>query len=169
MKGDGIMERLNFIYSAAFGLLILMLAAGCSGYGSLRNESGHSNGMKIQELAKNWDDYHVYYSGYDVNNPSGIMFDPKNDDKVLTPSDWWVKIDNESDVSEVISWIDIHDYPWYYAQLHRIIGPDGEFYGFIYTGWHEIVTKATDDKTLFVYDLPDPPQYYGPTADFKVL
>ena len=167
MKGDQIMERARYIYIAVFGLLSLILISGCSGYGSIRHESGYANGITIQELVKNSGDYNVYYSGYAVNNPSGIMFDPKNDDKTLTPSDWWVKIDSEGDVSEVVSWIDIHDYPWYYADLHRIIGPDGELYGFVYTGWYEITAKATGNNTLLVYDLPDPPQYYGPSADIK--
>ena len=167
MKGVQIMDRLRYIYLAVTGLLSFILISGCSGYGSLQHQSGYRKDITIEELTKNWDDYNVYYSGYALNNPSGIMFDPKNDDKTLTPSDRWVKIDSEGDVSEVVSWIDINDFPWYHAGLHKILGPDGEFYGFLYTGWYGIAAKATDDGTLLVYDLPDPPQYYGPSAEIK--
>lgn len=163
------MERNRTIHLAVFGLILLMLMSGCSGYGNLRKTSGDAGEVTIQDLVKNWADYNVYYSGYAVNNPSGIMFDLKKDDKTLTPSDRWVRLDSEADILEVVSWIDIHDYPWYRAELYKIIGPDGELYGFVYTGWHEIAAKVIDENTLLVYDLPDPPQYYGPNAEIKTL
>ena len=153
-------SKLKYSYLTVSGFLLLTLIPGCLGYGSLKYQSRYGDGITIQELVKNWDAYNVYYSGYAVNNPSGIMFDPKSDGKTLTPSDRWVKIDREGAVSEVVSWIKINDFPWYNVCLHRIIGPDGESYGFLYTGWYHITAKATDANTLFVFDLPPPPQYY---------
>ena len=156
------MDKIKYAYSAVSVFLLLVFISGCSGYGSIRNESKFGDATTIEELVENWDDYHVYYSGYAVNTPSGIMFDPKKDDKTLTPSDRWVKVDSGHAASEIVSWIKIYDYPWYSPRLFRIIGPDGERYGYMYTGWDQITAKASDDRTLFVYDLPDPPQYYGP-------
>ena len=162
------MDMGKYMYLAVIGLASMTLISGCSGYGSISYQPSYVKGaVTIEELVENSDEYNVYYSGYAVNNPSGIMFDPKNDSKTLVPTDRWIKIEGEETVSEVVSWIKIHNYPWYHAGLYKIIGPDQEFYGYLFTGWHHLTTKAINEGELLVYDLPAPPQYYGPSAEIE--
>ncbi len=144
-----------------------MLLGGCAGYGGLEAVSRSDQEMTIENLVARQGEYDVYYSGYDLGNASGILFDPKNDFKRLAPSDRWHPVYGMSAVAELVSWIQIQDSPGYYPGLHRIRGPKGEFYGYLYSGWSELVTKVQDKSTLFVYDLPDPPHYRGPSTYFE--
>ena len=96
------------------------------------------------------------------------MFDPKNNDKTLQPSDRWTKLDDKESVTEVISWIKIQDSSNFYPRLYRILGPDDQFYGYLFSAWNHLTTKVVDDRTLRVYDLPDPPYYYeGPENEMR--
>ena len=154
------------IYLALVAVVPVFVMSGCSGYGKLRSQSGYRDDTTIENLKENWQDYAVYYAGYAVNNPSGIMFDPKNDDKTLMPSERWTKLDDKESVIEVISWIRLQDSSDYYPRLYKILGPDDQFYGYLYSAWDHLLTKVADEKRLWVYDLPDPPHYEeGPEND----
>ena len=147
-----------------FGLVIaISLILGCSGYGRVRYLPRGGETATVEQLVEVFDDFNVYYAGYAVDNPSGILFDPKNDDKTLAPSDRWIKIESRDTASEVVSWIRIQDLPGYFPALYGIYGPDGRLFGYMYSVWFSrTFTKVIDENTLFVYDLPDPPHYYGP-------
>lgn len=150
------------------GLMSLILLPGCSGYGRLSLVSGQArDAVTVERLIENSNDYDVHYSGYAVNNPSGIMFDPKADDRMLVPSERWIKIKNSETVSEVVGWIKVHDYPWYDPKLYEIVGPDNDLYGYLFTGWQHVKLEAMETGKLFVYDLRSPPQYYGPSNEIK--
>ncbi len=142
-------------------LLISYSVPAMARYGKLRYQSGYGEEVTIKDLIENSDDYNIFYSGYAVDNPSGIMFDPKKDDKTLVPTDRWKEIENKETVSEVVSWIQIHDFPSYYPGLYRVLGPDDQFYGYLFTGWHHVFAKEVDKRALRVYNLPEPPHYYG--------
>ena len=148
--------------------VLMVIITGCSGYGKLRLQSRFGDDVTIEKLKENFSDYTVYYAGYALDNPSGIMFDPKNDNRTLMPSERWTKLDDKESVIEVISWIKIQDSHYRYPRLYRILGPDDQFYGYLYSAWTHVVTKVMDDKTLWVYDLPDPPHYEeGPEGETK--
>lgn len=147
------------IHLALMTVVLMYIISGCSGYGKLGLQSRYSDDVTIEKLQEDLTDYTIYYAGYAVNNPSGIIFDPKNDNKVLMPSDRWTKLDDKDSIIEVISWIKTQDSSYYYPRLYRILGPDDQFYGYLYSAWDHLLTKAIDDKTLWVYDLPDPPHY----------
>jgi len=36
------------------------------------------------------------------------------------------------------------------------LGPDDQFYGYLFFAWDYAVIKAVDDKTMYVYDLESP-------------
>lgn len=144
------------IYLALVAVVLVFIMSGCLGYGKIRSQSGYGDDLTIEKLEENWRDYTVYYAGYAVNNPSGIMFDLKNDDKKLLPSDRWTKIEDQETVVEVISWIKIQNSYNFYPRLYRILGPDNQFYGYLFSAWDHLLTKVVDDKALWVYDLPEP-------------
>lgn len=155
----------KFICLAVICSIWAILISGCSGYGKLKYRSQYREKVTIQELIENSDDYHIHYSGYAINNSSGIMFDPKKDGKTLTPSDRWTSVEDRKRVTEVVSWLQLHNHPGYYLRLYKILGPDDQLYGYLFTGWHHVVFKVVDERTLFVYGLPDPPHYFGPDPE----
>lgn len=95
------------------------------------------------------------------------MFDPKKDSKMLTPSDRWTRVEGRESVTEVIRWLQVHNHPNYYLRLYKILGPDDQLYGYLFTGWHHVVFKVVDERTLFVYGLPDPPHYFGTDPEIR--
>jgi hypothetical protein len=153
------MDIKKYIYLALLAIVPMFVMSGCSGYGKIRTQSGPGDDITIEKLIENWHDYTVYYAGYAINNPSGIMFDPKNDDKTLMPSDRWTKLDDKASVIDVISWIkaQAQGTPEHYPLVYSILGPNDQFYGYLFSGWDHLLTKVVDDHTLWVYDLPDPP------------
>ena len=154
------MTMKRYIRIALMAVVLIYIISGCSGYGKLRLQSRYGDDVTIEKLQENLPDYTVYYAGYAIDNPSGIMFDPKNNDRTLQPTERWTKLDDKESAIEVISWIKIQDSSDFYPRLYRILGPDDQFYGYLFSAWDHLMTKVVDDKTLRVYDLPDPPHYY---------
>lgn len=162
------MTMKRYMRIALMAVVLMYIISGCSGYGKLRLQSRYGDDVTIEKLQENLPDYTIYYAGYAVNNPSGIIFDPKNDNKTLMPSERWTKLDDKESVIEVISWIKIQDSSDFYPRLYRILGPGDQLYGYLFSAWDHLMTKVVDDKTLRVYDLPDPPHYeYGPDDETK--
>jgi len=156
------------IYLAVIVSVLLFLVSGCSwykSYGKVRLQSGPGHRVTIQELRENWRDYTIYYAGMSVQHPSAIMFDPKKDSRTLA-SDKWIKVEDQETLSELISWIQLTTE--FYPRLQRILGPDDQFYGYFYSGWDHVLIKVVDERTLWVYDLPMPPDlYYNGDDDEK--
>ena len=146
-------------------LISIILLIGCNNYAKLVYEDKYKAELSINNIIENWDDYYIYYSGYDVDNVAGVLFDPKGDDKTLTPTDRWIRVESKDTVSELMEWINLYDYPGYSPRLFKVLGPDDNLYGYVYTGWHRVVAKVVDEKTMLVFDLPDPPHYYGPGSE----
>ena len=162
------MKKSAFLTLGVPWLLLLSIVLGCSGYGKVRYDRIDQESVVIDNLIENWNDYYIYYAGYAPDNPSGILFDPKNDGKNLKPSDRWMKIESRDTASEVMSWIRMQtDMPGWTPGLYQILGPDGAFYGYLYSVWTHLVAKVIDENTMYVLDLPPPPHYYGPGAEIR--
>jgi len=155
-------------YPASVILIAVFLVSGCSwyrSYGKVRALPRHEEKLAIQGLKENWHDYTIYYAGLSIGHPSAILFDPKTDDKALV-NDKWIRVEDQETLSELISWIQHStQFP---PRLQRILGPDDQFYGYFYSGWNHVVLKVVDERTLWVYDLPIPPDlYYNGGGDEK--
>ena len=150
-------------------LLFSVLGMGCAGtqYGKLILQQ-KSDAVTIQTLQKNWQDYNVYYAGLDAGNPSAVMFDRKDDDRVIM-TERWFKMKNKELLDDVIDSIQRQlSFAGYYPRLWNIYGPDGHLYGYMFTAWDHATMKSAGEKTLFVYDLPMPPYLaIGPGNDFR--
>jgi len=85
-----------------------------------------------------------------VGTAAGIIFDPKNDDKTLT-GDKWIKIEDQEILSALIGWI--QPYIQFDPRLWRIVGPDDQFYGYLFFALGHVVIKSVDDTTMYVYNL----------------
>lgn len=129
------------------------LMAGCVtnfGYGRIQ---AADRGNSVQDLVNNWQDYHVTYSGLYVNRPSGLMFDPKHDDRELVGNNWR-PVQDPATLNEILSSLESNDI--YRPRLLRILGPDRTLYGYVYTGWHHVVARPVDPRVMRVLDLPAP-------------
>ena len=151
-------------------VLSVFLMSGCSslkGYGKLGLNHGHDEKVTVQQLKKKWNDYTIHYSGLAVDQPSAVIFVPKEGRKTDV-TDRWSKVDDQETLFELIDWIEIQDsigpYP---PRLWRILGPEDEFHGYMYTAWYHVLAKAGDDGTLLVYDMGLPPYLWinGPDND----
>jgi len=134
--------------------VLIFFISGClqfSNYGKLRLQSGKGERVTIEKLIESWQDYNVYYAGLHESSPSAVMFDPKQDTRTLV-CDRWIKVGDQEKLADLIDWMwtDHVSYP----RVRRILGPNNEFYGFMFTGWHHVVAKLVGDRTMLVYDLP---------------
>lgn len=144
------------IYITVFSIVVLTLS-GCTAnmenYGRVRMVSGTNNGVTIQELIDQWDDYNIYYAGYGTGFALGVMFDPKDSGTTLV-GDMWKPIQDKETLLKAIYWI----YPTtqYEPYLSEILGPDGRFYGYLYYSYGFVVLKRIDDNKMYVLDLERP-------------
>jgi len=158
------MERGKNLYLTFIVFVLISFMCGCShfkSYGKLRQQSGDGKRVTIQDLKENWNDYIIYYAGYygslSIKHPSAVMFDPRNDSKGLV-GDKWTMVKDKHTLSELISSIQSQgSVGGFYPRLWRVLGPDEQLYGFLFTAWDHVVTKVIDDKIMWVYDLPSPP------------
>ena len=159
----------KYIYPTIIVLVALFLMSGCSwlkGYGKLRLQPRHAKKVTVRELKGNWHDYTIYYAGYygglSIKHPSAVMFDPKKDDRALV-SDKWTRVEDKETLSRLISSIQSQK-AMYHPRLWRILGPDDQFYGYLFTAWDRVplVIKVVDERTMWVYNLRLPPYLYLP-------
>ena len=117
--------------------------------------------MTIEALEEFWEDYTVYYTGccggFPINHPSAVMFDPRGDDKKVVV-ELWRQVETKYRLSKLINQIWMSPrVQGYQPALRRITGPEGDFYGYMYTAWPRAYMKQIDNDTMFVRNLPYPP------------
>ncbi len=154
-------KREDFIKVGFLCVALLCLMTGCVGLKDYGRLDAATSKISVNELIENWQNYDIYYAGLSVDNPSGVIFDTKIEGRRIT-SDKWIPVTEKSVVITLVKWLraDIN-YP---PVLWRIMGPgpEGKFFGYLYSYWDNLVIKAIDDKTLWVDDLPLPPFDHGP-------
>jgi hypothetical protein len=139
-------------------LLIGLLASGCalSQYGNIRLPD-KSDAVTVRTLQESWQDYEVHYAGSHAGHPSAVMFDRKDDGRVIT-TERWSRVERKESLDRLIYSIEIQlPIAGFYPRLWKILGPDGHLYGYMFTAWDHAVIREVDEKTLFVNDLPLPP------------
>ena len=130
-------------------LIALVLISGCANYGTISPTQAQD--VTIDTLTKNWMNYTVYWTGLNTGEPTGIMFDPKGDGKALTGEHWY-KVESQESLLKMIGWLKFNTL--YYPYVWKVVGPDGQFYGYVYTGYTHFAMKVVDQKTMLVYGLP---------------
>jgi hypothetical protein len=146
-------------------ILISLSLAGCAGldgYGKLRLQPGGKDKITPEKLLENWKDYDIHYTGLSISKPSAVLFDPKGDDRTIQCHKWWVRIEDQETLKEVMSWLTFDNH--FDPVVWRILGPGDEFYGYMYTWWNNPLIKVVDEHTLYIDDLSMPPNYPGGSA-----
>jgi hypothetical protein len=129
-------------------LAVLAAAYGCANYGLIK---AAGNEMTIQTLVNNWKDYDVSWTGLSVGEPTALMFDPRGSWKRLE-GEIWHKVESEQALLAFIGSLQANQI--YYPIVWSIVGPDGEFYGYLYSGWKHTVVKSLDKTTVQVNGIP---------------
>ncbi len=140
-------------------IAISILPAACSSHGRLRLQQAGEFNVTPEDLVRTWKNYDVYYSGVATHRISAILFDPKDDGKTMAVHPWWVKVEDQALLEEVMEWItfDMN----YDPVVWTIVGPDNGFYGYLYTGWNHALIRVVDEKTLWIDDMSWPPDSHG--------
>jgi hypothetical protein len=147
-------------------LLSVSLTGGCSQYGKVRPQSGAGDGVTIEDLESNWLDYDIYYAEAGPGRPTAIMFDPNYDDKTIKSNEW-IKVEKQGQLSQLIRFIQGASDS---SSLDRILGPDGQFFGYMFYGKIypmrvvHFIMEALDANTLWVYDV-QVRDFAGPGSD----
>lgn len=146
-------------------ILISLSLAACAGlgsYGKLRLQPQGKAKVTPERLIENWKDYDIHYAGLSISKPSAVLFDPGGDGKTIQCHAWWVRIEDQEMLKEVMGWLAFDKN--FDPVVWRILGPGDEFYGYLYTWWSNPLIKVVDDHTLYVDDLSAPPNYPGGEA-----
>ena len=123
-------------------------------FGKLRAVPWAEYRASLKELNEKWDQYTVYWIGFE-KWPSAIMFDPTNDERKLVPHKWWDLVKSEEEFSSHMRWIRASGN--FQPVLWRVLGPDNQFYGYIYSYWQNIRIDVVDGKTMWVDEAHMPP------------
>ena len=153
------MKLKKWLYLFVIPAFLLGLTSGCStvkGYGKLGYPQRNEPKMTLNQLVENWTDYHIYYSGVWEGYVYGVMFDPKSDERKLVGHEWWAPVETQEDLFQMIRLINAFPFE---PQLWKILSPDNQLHGFIYTFRHPVMIKVIDDRTLWVDDLTFPPLF----------
>jgi hypothetical protein len=138
-------------------IFLLVMVAGCAGYGKPRLQSGPGETMTTQQLKEDWQRYHILATGLHMGVPSAIIFDRKDDGREIIGEGWWELNDYKS-ISETIDRIGAQgSVAQYYPRLWKILGPDDHLYGYMFTAWDHATMTIVDDKLLWVKNIPLPP------------
>jgi len=143
-------------------LLVFLSLAGisaCSGgrsLGTLALEPKYSEDQTLERLQRDWESYHIYYIGRFEDSPSAVVFDPKDDNRVLRQSGWTEATDSET-LRNVVGWVRNTQIS---PRLHQVLGPEGHFYGYLYSAWdNHVVVRQMDEHTLAVHVQQVPVQF----------
>ena len=151
------MNLKKYLYLVLITAFLVGLTSGCStpkGYGKLGYAETTEPKMTLDQLVENRKDYDVYYSGVWEGYVYGVMFDPKNDERKLVGHEWWAPVETQEDLSQLIRLINAFAVE---PQLWKILSPDNQIHGFIYTLRYPVMVKVIDDRTLWVDELTFPP------------
>ncbi len=155
-------------YITIAALPILLIIYGCSGYGKLTLPPKSETDALLDDLLSRTDQYVVHNHGNNQKLVSGILFDPKEDTKHIRLEDaMWQEISDAQAIASIVNIILTTDEPNYFPNVYQVTDPEGNFYGYLITGWTGVVIKPVDDQTVKVYGLKGPPEYlYGP-GDYR--
>ena len=171
-KGCLTMQKKNSKHIIFPVILLMMLLSGCSSHGKLSMAPKAESDSLLAELMANTDQYLVHYHGNSEKIVSGILFDPRKDTKTIRPEGvLWVEVNDAETIADIIDSIKRSNFPGYLPRLYRIISADGDFYGYLFTGWQHLVIQTVDRQTVRVYGLEGPPEYMdiGPGASKRYV
>jgi hypothetical protein len=156
-KGDHFVKK--YLISSLAVLTALIFIFGCAPRATVKPESPSRDQQRatFQKLVQNSDKYFVYSFEWN-QKPAALIFDPKDDDKVIRVSEQWKRIADGAELQKAIDrsqFLRIHLLP----ALYTISGPDGNVWAYLGSYATKVNVKPIDDRTLMVLG-PEPPIHY---------
>jgi hypothetical protein len=150
----------RFKYMVLAALSIWLIISGCASYGKLSLVPRHETDALVEDLLTRTDQYVVHYHGNSQKLVSGILFDPKDDERQLRPEGaMWQAISDPEAIAVIVFTILTASEPGYFPNVYQVTDPEGAFYGYLITGWTGLAVEPVDEQTLKVYGLKGPPEY----------
>ena len=143
----------NILWLGSLGIIILALAAGCSGkYGSYKRDTNVQAAFETSQVPA---DYKYFYYGFDTRPYVIFGIEPKYE----MNSRMWKEVSADTpEFKEMTRWI-WEDYD-YYKFGADILDPDGKKVGILYTAIRETTVKFGDNNRISV--IPNTPFLWGP-------
>ena len=145
-------SRKILVYSL-LGMTLLLLTTQCvsqmSNEGQVVPQLRDEKQMTIQMLEDNWQDYIIHSDGPTGGIPIAVIFDPKNDDKTIATYEWTLITDKQA-LLAAVGWIQSRPA---YPKVNRIMGPNDQLFGYVYTYNENIPMNVINDKKIFVDEL----------------
>jgi len=162
------MKKSVYNYMIIIALPIIFFISGCAGHGKLTLHPRDETDALLKDLLSRTDQYVVHYHGNSEKLVSGLIFDPKDDSRHIRPEGaLWNEVSDVKTIASIADIILSTNEPHYFPNLYQVTDPQGNFYGYLITGWTGVVIKPVDEQTLRVYGLKGPPEYlYGP-GDYR--
>lgn len=148
------MQRKISISLLTTALLGLLICAGCAGYGHARYQGLVQGHDMLETMMANFEVYHVYYSGMSESFPSGIIFDPKDDDNTVAQKGW-IRVETRGKAWELVR--NLERFHHLRPLLYALVGEDGRHYGYIYTSYQRIVVRQLEENKIYVNEMPIAP------------
>ena len=148
----------KYIIPAAITALFIMSA--CTPHGNLSLSNPYETEALMTGILSQTDQYTVHFHGNSEKLVSGILFDPKDDEKRIHPEGmYWKAVVESETIAAIVRTIKKSDHPGYYPRLYEISDPQGVFYGYLYTGWSYLAIRPLNENSLRVFGLKGPPEY----------
>ncbi len=133
----------------------LPIIIGCAQYAKVIKPTDSDKHISIKQLQQTPHSYTIYFTdtgGYRYGNVA-LLFDPKNINRTIT-ANHWTQIDDNKKLEEIITRMNRHYKP---PSVYHIVGPEGNFFGYMYASKGWIIAKTVNDTKMLVYDFPPPP------------
>ena len=140
------MDKKGFVCLAAATLISLSLIAGCANSGIMRVKSGSYRQAFLKDIEEKYDQYAIYALEWPADEVSVIVFDPKDDNNTIE-TDGWTKVTSQEHLLEVMTTLD----RLWFVQFFELIGPKGDFYGYVLGGREYVWIQTVDDNTLKLF------------------
>ncbi len=143
------------MHKAVLIISFLSIIIGCAQYAKVIKPTDSDKRKSINELQKMSHSYTIYFTdtgGYRYGNVV-LLFDPKNVNQTIIATRW-TRIDDDKILEEIITRMKRHYKP---PSVYHIVGPEGDFFGYMYASKGWIIAKTVNDTKMLVYDFPPPP------------
>ena len=130
--------------------MLLAAALGCAGIAKLQPEARGAS--VIQDLSTQWESYTTYAAIWPGSRPVALLFDLRSDERAIL-AEGWTKVDHPADAASLIEGLQAGQSP----RLFQVLGPDGQFFGYLYTAVPGLQTQVVDAKTVRFYPVKPPP------------
>lgn len=150
-------KKQNFLIVT--GMVLVFFIAGCASEG--RNlaiivaQAPKGEQVTIEKLIEDFGKYEVYYSGTKPSTAVSVLFCPKDADTMIRPDRWWIKVNDQVALKDIVSWMNSRIYRLSWPHVQYVMGPNNRLFGYMYMDdvsfYPQIKTRVTSERELIVY------------------